>query len=240
MTALLGEAIKAVRPALISLLTAGVTAKAAKPSQEEMQAAAAAEDSDTRHGARPIHRGCSDLTPPSARRRCSLARPLRTTRLAAAYNTPRVAARFFRWPGVSTGVISCHAVDRATGRSRVKRPCGRPFRPSDAARRSVGVVVTMNSAPRSLARSLSCSPRWRHASPRPPDRPLRPLADVQVAAGVAGTGRDASRRPPAQAAPRPARPHPLPHRLRSVLLIRSPPVASPAHSQSSVVSPPPV
>ena len=44
MTALLGEAIKAVRPALISLLTAGVTAKAAKPSQEEMQAAAAAED----------------------------------------------------------------------------------------------------------------------------------------------------------------------------------------------------
>jgi hypothetical protein len=44
MTALLGEAIKAVRPALISLLTAGVTAKAAKPSEEEMQAAAAAED----------------------------------------------------------------------------------------------------------------------------------------------------------------------------------------------------
>ena len=44
MTALMGEAIKAVRPALISLLTAGVTAKAAKPSQEEMQAAAAAED----------------------------------------------------------------------------------------------------------------------------------------------------------------------------------------------------
>jgi hypothetical protein len=45
MTAMLGEAIKAVRPALISLLTAGVTAKAAKPSQEEMRAAAAAEDS---------------------------------------------------------------------------------------------------------------------------------------------------------------------------------------------------
>jgi hypothetical protein len=44
MTAILGEAIKAVRPALISLLTAGVTAKAAKPSEEEMQAAAAAED----------------------------------------------------------------------------------------------------------------------------------------------------------------------------------------------------
>ena len=46
MTALLGEAIKAVRPALISLLTAGVTAKAAKPSEEEMKAAAAAEDQD--------------------------------------------------------------------------------------------------------------------------------------------------------------------------------------------------
>ena len=42
MTALLGEAIKAVRPALISLLTAGVTAKATKPSDEEMQAHAAA------------------------------------------------------------------------------------------------------------------------------------------------------------------------------------------------------
>jgi len=44
MTAVLGEAIKAVRPALISLLTAGVTAKAAKPSEEEMKAAAAAEN----------------------------------------------------------------------------------------------------------------------------------------------------------------------------------------------------
>ena len=42
MTALMGEAIKAVRPALISLLTAGVTAKASKPSEEEMQQAAAA------------------------------------------------------------------------------------------------------------------------------------------------------------------------------------------------------
>ena len=50
MTALMGEAIKAVRPALISLLTAGVTAKAAKPSQEEMQAAAAAEDSNQQSG----------------------------------------------------------------------------------------------------------------------------------------------------------------------------------------------
>ena len=46
MTALLGEAIKAVRPALISLLTAGVTAKAAKPSDEEMQAHAAAAADD--------------------------------------------------------------------------------------------------------------------------------------------------------------------------------------------------
>ena len=42
--AILGEVIKAVQPALLSMLTAGVTAKAAKPSQEEMQAAAAAED----------------------------------------------------------------------------------------------------------------------------------------------------------------------------------------------------
>jgi hypothetical protein len=50
MTAILGEAIKAVRPALISLLTAGVTAKAAKPSEEEMQAAAAAEDQKQQNG----------------------------------------------------------------------------------------------------------------------------------------------------------------------------------------------
>lgn len=41
---LLGEVIKAVQPALLSMLTAGVTAHAARPSQEEMQAAAAAED----------------------------------------------------------------------------------------------------------------------------------------------------------------------------------------------------
>jgi len=38
------EAIGAVKPAIISLLTAGVTAKAAKPSDEEMEAAAARED----------------------------------------------------------------------------------------------------------------------------------------------------------------------------------------------------
>ena len=54
MTALLGEAIKAVRPALISLLTAGVTAKAAKPSEEEMQAhASAAVDQKTSEGDGP-------------------------------------------------------------------------------------------------------------------------------------------------------------------------------------------
>ena len=55
MTALLGEAIKAVRPALVSLLTAGVTAKATKPSPEEMQAhaAAAVDDKVEETGAAP-------------------------------------------------------------------------------------------------------------------------------------------------------------------------------------------
>ena len=55
MTALLGEAIKAVRPALVSLLTAGVTAKATKPSPEEMQAhaAAAVDDQGQETGAAP-------------------------------------------------------------------------------------------------------------------------------------------------------------------------------------------
>ena len=55
MTALMGEAIKAVRPALVSLLTAGVTAKAAKPSPEEMQAhaAAAVDDQADETGAGP-------------------------------------------------------------------------------------------------------------------------------------------------------------------------------------------
>jgi hypothetical protein len=46
MTTLMGEVLKAVRPAVVSLLTAGVTAKAAKPSHEEMKAAAAAEDQE--------------------------------------------------------------------------------------------------------------------------------------------------------------------------------------------------
>ena len=53
MTAMMGEAIKAVRPALISLLTAGVTAKASKPSQEEMQQAAATEDQGQAMGTGP-------------------------------------------------------------------------------------------------------------------------------------------------------------------------------------------
>ena len=57
MTALLGEAIKAVRPALISLLTAGVTAKAAGPSEEEMKAAAAAEDQEQASGGTPEQAG---------------------------------------------------------------------------------------------------------------------------------------------------------------------------------------
>jgi len=57
MTALLGEAIKAVRPALISLLTAGVTAKAARPSEDEMKAAAAAEDQDQAGGGSPGQAG---------------------------------------------------------------------------------------------------------------------------------------------------------------------------------------
>ena len=38
------EAIGAVKPAIISLLTAGVTAKAAKPSDDEMEAAASRQD----------------------------------------------------------------------------------------------------------------------------------------------------------------------------------------------------
>lgn len=41
---IMGEVIKAVQPALLSMLTAGVTAHAAKPSQEEMHAAVTAEE----------------------------------------------------------------------------------------------------------------------------------------------------------------------------------------------------
>ena len=47
MRSLMGEVLKTVQPALLSMLTAGVTATAARPSQEEMQAAAAAEDQGT-------------------------------------------------------------------------------------------------------------------------------------------------------------------------------------------------
>jgi hypothetical protein len=39
--------IKTVQPAILSMLTAGVTAQAAKPSDAEMHAAAAAEDAGT-------------------------------------------------------------------------------------------------------------------------------------------------------------------------------------------------
>ena len=42
--ALMGEVLKAVQPALMSMLTAGVAAKTAKPSQEEMHAAVKAEE----------------------------------------------------------------------------------------------------------------------------------------------------------------------------------------------------
>ena len=42
----MGEMIGAIKPAVISLLTSGVTAKAVKPSEAEMQAAAAKEDAD--------------------------------------------------------------------------------------------------------------------------------------------------------------------------------------------------
>ena len=51
LTSLMGEVIGAVKPALISLLTSGVTASAVKPSQSEMQAAAAAEDQKQANGA---------------------------------------------------------------------------------------------------------------------------------------------------------------------------------------------
>ncbi len=50
MRTILGEVIKAIQPALVSLLTAGVTAQAAKPSQEEMEAHAAAAVQDQQGG----------------------------------------------------------------------------------------------------------------------------------------------------------------------------------------------
>jgi len=50
MSTLARELIGTLRPALVSLLTAGVTAKVAKPSQEEMQAAAAKENAEETGG----------------------------------------------------------------------------------------------------------------------------------------------------------------------------------------------
>jgi len=46
LTAILGEVVGAIKPALISLLTSGVTASAVKPTEAEMQAAAAKEDAN--------------------------------------------------------------------------------------------------------------------------------------------------------------------------------------------------
>jgi hypothetical protein len=46
LTAIMSEVIGAIKPALISLLTSGVTASAVKPTESEMQAAAAKEDAD--------------------------------------------------------------------------------------------------------------------------------------------------------------------------------------------------
>ena len=50
MRTVMGEVIKAVQPALVSLLTAGVTAKATKPSEDEIQAHAAAAVQDQQGG----------------------------------------------------------------------------------------------------------------------------------------------------------------------------------------------
>ena len=44
LTAILGEVIGAIKPAVVSLLSSGIAAHAAKPSQAEMQAAAAQAD----------------------------------------------------------------------------------------------------------------------------------------------------------------------------------------------------
>lgn len=44
LTAIMGEVVGAIKPALISLLTSSVTASAVKPTQAEMQAAAAQEE----------------------------------------------------------------------------------------------------------------------------------------------------------------------------------------------------
>jgi hypothetical protein len=46
MSMLARELIKTLRPALVSLVTAGVAGKVAKPSEDEMKAAAAKEDDE--------------------------------------------------------------------------------------------------------------------------------------------------------------------------------------------------
>ncbi len=53
LRSVMGEVIKAVQPAVLSMLTAGVTAHAAKPSEEEMEAAAAKEDQKSSAGYPP-------------------------------------------------------------------------------------------------------------------------------------------------------------------------------------------
>jgi len=49
LSGIMGEVIGAIKPAVVSLLTSGVTAAAVKPSEAEMEAAAAQEDA--KHGA---------------------------------------------------------------------------------------------------------------------------------------------------------------------------------------------
>jgi hypothetical protein len=46
LSAIMGELVGAIKPAVISLLTSGVTASAVKPSESDMQAAAAKENAD--------------------------------------------------------------------------------------------------------------------------------------------------------------------------------------------------
>lgn len=53
MSMLARELIKTLRPALVSLITAGVAGKVAKPSEEEMKAAAAKEDAEQAAGGDP-------------------------------------------------------------------------------------------------------------------------------------------------------------------------------------------
>lgn len=53
MTVIVRELLGAIRPALVSLITAGMAGKVAKPSQEEMQAAAASENIKEQTGQAP-------------------------------------------------------------------------------------------------------------------------------------------------------------------------------------------